>query len=131
MKNSGSATPAKNPDSASIVARHKPPFSTEAAKIEPLNLDWPRGIFSLSHLALPIPPDEPLYGRRPPDNDDVLFLGEMALQGERGLLVFPSDWLLRLRFNPFYAYLEKRSIEWMDRAGKRDRATDTSIDGVH
>ena len=121
----------ENPESASVVARHKPPFTTQAAKIEPLNLEWPRGIISLSHLALPIPPDEPLYGRRPPDNEDALFLGEMALQGERGLLVFPDDWLLRLRFNPFYAYLERRAIEWMDRAGERDRLTGASTDGVH
>ena len=118
----------ENPQSASVVARHKPPFSTEAAKIEPLNLDWPRGIISLSHLALPIPPDEPLYGRRPPDNEDVLFLGEMALLSERGLLVFPDDWLLRLRFNPFYAYLEMRAVEWMDRAGGRDRMIGATTD---
>jgi len=121
----------ENPDSASVVARHKPPFSTEAEKIEPLNLDWPRGIISLSHLALPIPPEEPLYGRRPPDNEDVLFLGEMALRGERGVLVFPDDWLLRLRYNPFYAYLEMRTIKWMDRAGERDRATGASTDGAN
>jgi alpha-beta hydrolase superfamily lysophospholipase len=120
----------ENPESASVVARHKPPFSTEAAKVESLNLDWPRGVISLSHLALPIPPDEPLYGRRPPDNEDVLFLGEMALQGERGLLVFPDDWLLRLRYNPFYAYLEMRAIDWMDRAGKRDRITGAPTEGV-
>jgi hypothetical protein len=121
----------ENPESVSVVARHKSPFSTEAAKIEPLNLDWPRGVISLSHLALPIPPDEPLYGRRPPDNEDVLFLGEMALLGERGLLVFPDDWLLRLRYNPFYAYLEMRAVDWMDRAGKRDRATGALTDGAN
>jgi alpha-beta hydrolase superfamily lysophospholipase len=120
----------ENPESASVVARHKPPFSTEAVKVEPLNLEWPRGIFSLSHLSLPIPPDEPLYGRRPPDNEDVLFLGEMALQGERGLLVFPDDWLLRLRYNPFYVYLEVRAAEWMERAGERNRGAGASIDGV-
>jgi esterase/lipase len=121
----------ENPESASVVARHKPPFSIEAVKIKPLNLDWPRGIISLSHLALPIPPDDPLYGRRPPDNEDVLFLGEMALQGERGLLVFPDDWLLRLRYNPFYAYLEMRAIEWVDRAGERNPDNGASTDGVH
>ncbi len=121
----------ESPESAFVVARHKPPFSTEAVKIEPLNLDWPRGIISLSHLALPIPPDDLLYGRRPPDNEDVLFLGEMALRGERGLLVFPDDWLLRMRYNPFYAYLEMRAIEWIDRAGERDRATDASTDGAN
>ena len=116
----------ENPNSPSVVVRHKPPFSAEAVKIEPLNLDWPRGIFSLSHLALPIPSDDPLYVRRPPDSEDLLFLGEMALKGERGLLVFPDDWLLRLRYNPFYAYLELRAIEWMDRTGERDRVTDAS-----
>jgi hypothetical protein len=121
----------ENPASTSVVARHKPPFSTKATEIEPLGLNWPTGIISLSHLALPIAPDDPLYGRRPPDNEDVLFLGEMALQGERGLLVFPDDWLLRLRFNPFYSYVESRAIEWMDRAGERGRAAGASTDGAH
>jgi alpha-beta hydrolase superfamily lysophospholipase len=121
----------ENPESAAVVARHKPPFSSEAAKVEPLDLDWPRGIISLSHVALPIPPDDPLYGRRPPDNEDVLFLGEMALQGERGLLIFPDDWLLRLRFNPFYTYLETRAIEWMDRTGERDRIIGVPNDSAH
>jgi alpha-beta hydrolase superfamily lysophospholipase len=116
----------ENPDSTAVIARHKPPFSAEVVKIEPLNLDWPRGILSLSHLALPIPSDDPLYGSRPPDSEDLLFLGEMALKGERGLLVFPDDWLLRLRYNPFYAYLELRAIEWMDRTGERGRVTDAS-----
>ena len=85
----------------------------------------------MSHVALPIPPDDPLYGRRPPDNEDVLFLGEMALQGERGLLIFPDDWLLRLRFNPFYTYLETRAIEWMDRTGERDRIIGVPNDSAH
>ncbi len=106
----------ENPDSSAVVARHKPPFSSEATKTERLNFDWPRGVLSLSHVALPIPPDDPLYGRRPPENEDFLFLGEMALQGERGLLRLPTDWLLRLRYNPFYDYLETRAIKWMDDA---------------
>ena len=58
-------------------------------------------MISLSHVALPFPPDDPLYGQRPPDNEDVLFLGQMAIQGERGLLKLSSDWLLRLRHDPF------------------------------
>ena len=104
----------ESPDSSAVVARHKPPFSIEAENTERLKLDWPRGVISLSHVALPIPPDDPLYGRRPPENDDFLFLGEMALQGERGLLRLPTDWLLRLRYNPFYYYLETRAVKWMD-----------------
>ena len=73
-------------------------------------------MLSLSHVALPIPPDDPLYGQRPPDNEDLLFLGQMAVQGERGVFLLSSDWLLRLRHNPFYAYLESAAIEWMDKA---------------
>lgn len=60
--------------------------------------------------------------QRPPDPSeqgpaaDLLFLGQMAIQGERGLLILPSDWLLRIRHTPFYAYLEKRVLAWMDSA---------------
>ncbi len=67
----------------------------------------------LSHVALPFPPDDPLYGQRPTGNKDVLFLGQMAIQGERGLLKLSSDWLLRLKYNPFYDYLERRVLEWV------------------
>ena len=106
----------ENPDSTAVLARYKPPFSTEVTKTERLNLDWPRGVISLSHVALPIPPDDPLYGRRPPGNQDVLFLGQMDIRGERGLLVLPGDWLLRLRHNPFYAFLETRALKWVEGA---------------
>jgi hypothetical protein len=40
----------------------------------------------------------------------------MAVLGERGLFVLPYDWLLRIRYNPFYAYLEVRVLEWVDSA---------------
>ena len=101
-------------ESTSVVARRKPPFSAGASRSVRLNLAWPAGVISLSHIALPIPPDDPLYGQRPPGNDDILFLGQMAIQGERGLLQFPADWLLRLRHNPFYDFLETRVFEWLD-----------------
>jgi alpha-beta hydrolase superfamily lysophospholipase len=103
----------KNPESATVMARHKAPFSDEVSNTEPLTLAWPRGVISLSHVALPFPPDDPLYGKRPAGNDDVLFLGEMAIQGERGLLKIPADWLLRLRYNPFYDYLEQQVLDWV------------------
>ena len=106
----------ENPESTAVIARHKAPLSTEVSSSEPLDLAWPRGVISLSHVALPFPPDDPLYGQRPPGNEDVLFLGQMAIQGERGLLKLPSDWLLRLRHNPFYDYLERRVLERVDDA---------------
>lgn len=103
----------EDPKSSRVVARHKAAFSADVSHSEPLDLYWPRGVISLSHVALPFPPDDPLYGQRPPDNEDVIFLGEMAIQGERGMLKLPDSWLLRLRYNPFYDYLERRVLEWI------------------
>jgi len=105
----------ENTKSTNLVKRHKGPLSTETT-IEPLNTAWPAGMISLSHIALPFPPDDPLYGRRPPEKTDTIFLGQMAIHGERGLLLFSPDWLLRLRHNPFYDLLEQRTMAWLDRA---------------
>jgi hypothetical protein len=96
------------------VALHKPPLSAEASRTEPLNLAWPRGVISLSHVALPFPPDDPLYGQTPPGKGDILFLGQMAIQGELDLLKIPYSFLVRLRYNPFYTFLEMRTLEWID-----------------
>ena len=107
----------EDPSSTSVVALRKPTFSDKTSKTEPLNLAWPRGVISLSHVALPFPPDEPIYGQGPPGKGDTIFLGQMAIQGERGLLKIPHSFLVRLRYNPFYAYLERRTLEWLDKAG--------------
>jgi len=97
-----------------VVARHKAPFSSDIVEEEPLGLSWPVGVISLSHLALSIPPDDPLYGSRPPGNEGILFLGDMPMRGERGLINLPGDWLLRMRYNPFYDVIEKRVLEWFE-----------------
>lgn len=109
----------ENPETFQVVARRKDPLSKNRSETKRLNLAWPNGVISLSHVALPFPPDDPLYGQRPPDNENVLFLGQMAIQGERGLLKIPYDWLLRLRHNPFYDSLESRTLQWMDNANQR------------
>jgi alpha-beta hydrolase superfamily lysophospholipase len=126
----------ENPESTVVVARRKSPFSAEPSKTEPLNLVWPRGVISLSHVALPFPPEDPLYGKGPPRKEDIIFLGQMAIQGERGLLKISSDFLIRLRYNPFYAFLETRVLEWLDGASGQTGfaaiapvSTDGSIDG--
>ena len=104
-------------DSLAVVARRQLPFSATVDSVEPLGLSWPSSAISLSHVALPFPPDDPLYGQRPPDNSDLLFLGQMAIQGERGVFLLPSDWLLRIRHNPFYTYLESAVVNWTNRHG--------------
>jgi alpha-beta hydrolase superfamily lysophospholipase len=100
-----------------VITRRKAPFSAMESEPGMLDLAWPPDVISLSHVALSFPPDDPLYGRRPPNNEDLLFLGEMAMRGERGLLALPEDWLLRMRYNPFYSVVETRSVEWIESVG--------------
>ncbi len=102
-----------NADSRSVAAYTKAPYTTAVQRTEPLEQDWPRGVFSLSHVALPFPPDDPLYGAQAPADTKQLFLGQQALQGERGVLTIPENFLLRLRHNPFYAYEEARILNWL------------------
>ncbi len=106
-----------NPESRAVVARYKPSLSNAASKTDALHLDWPRGVISLSHVALPFAPDDPLYGQGPAARENALFLGQMAIQGERDLLKIPYSFLLRIRYNPFYVFLETRVLEWFDQAG--------------
>ena len=107
----------ENEQTANVVSVYKPPFSAEVSEPTSHNASWPRGVISLSHLALAIAPDDPLYGRFPPEDDKHIFLGQMAIQGERGLLQVSTDWMIRLRYNPFYDYLEQRLLDWVDDSG--------------
>jgi alpha-beta hydrolase superfamily lysophospholipase len=75
-----------------------------------LGFTWPAGIFSLSHVALPIPPDDPVYGDGSARTPGRIQLGRVEARGEGGVLSVSPRSLLRLRYNPFYAYLEERVI---------------------
>jgi hypothetical protein len=72
----------------------------------PLGLAFPTGIFSLSHVALPFPMSDSLYGMQPdePDADFGIHLGALAPRGERGVLIVNLDALLRVSSNPFFPY---------------------------
>jgi alpha-beta hydrolase superfamily lysophospholipase len=104
----------ENPHSTRVVAQHKPPYSLQAAATEDLEANWPRDVVSLSHIALPFPPDDPLYGQDPPPDDELIFLGNLAFKGEQGLLKLPPQWLLRMRYNPFHSYLLERTFLWLE-----------------
>lgn len=83
-----------------------------------LELPYPPGIFSLSHLAIPIPMDDPLYGLQPDPKAPPAFgfsLGAMSARGERGTLVVDQDFLTRLPSNPFFPYLLERIDEGIQR----------------
>lgn len=107
-------------DVLQVAVHRKKPFSKDMSETQTAGYAWPTGVISLSHLALPFPPDDPLYGQRPPPKTRGIYLGQMAIKGERGLLKISSDWLLRLRNNPFFDYLENRVLQWIDSNGLQD-----------
>jgi alpha-beta hydrolase superfamily lysophospholipase len=79
-------------------------------QVQPLDLAFPAGIFSLSHVALPFPMSDSLYGMQPDKTDEFygVHLGSIAPRGERGVLILNLDTLLRVSSNPFFPYLLKR-----------------------
>ncbi|MBN8509257.1 MAG: alpha/beta hydrolase [Burkholderiales bacterium] len=96
------------PRSDQVLARTVEAGGT-AETVRELGLAFPPGVFSLSHLALPFPLDDPLYGLQPdPSEDYGANLGAMAARGERGLLVVSIDSLARMSSNPFFAYVMER-----------------------
>ena len=95
-------------ESLDIVATHRKAGSTESTG-GPTGLKWPDGLFSLSHVALPFPPDDPLYGARAPGrHSTMIYLGRPQLRGERGVLAVSPAELMRLRHNPYFDYMAGR-----------------------
>ena len=76
-------------------------------------LSWPDVLYSLSHVALPFPPDDPLYGGSQAGESPGITIGDIALRGERGVLQISAAEMLRLRWNPFYPYLQQRVLEFV------------------
>ena len=80
-----------------------------AERTRDLGLTYPLDVFSLSHVAIPFPPSDSLYGSQPdPAEDFGLHLGTVAARGERGALILSLDSLLRMSSNPFYPYMVAR-----------------------
>ena len=77
-----------------------------------LDLAWPEDLYSLSHIALPFAPDDPVYGYAARDarGQPLRTLGNLAVRGERNVLRVSAADLLRLRSNPFHAYLLRRIV---------------------
>ena len=73
-----------------------------------LQLEYPRVFFSLSHVALPFPPEDSLYGTDPDGEDYGVHLGNQAPRGELGTLLRGADALVRASCNPFFPYVTER-----------------------
>lgn len=96
------------PASDAVVERVTEPGAT-AGQVRALDLTYPRDVFSLSHVALPFPTSDALYGTDPDGKEDFgIHLGALATRGERGALIVSLDSLLRMTSNPFFPYMAAR-----------------------
>ena len=83
-----------------------------AERTQALGLQYPKGVFSLSHVALPFPLSDSLYGLTPDETENFgVHLGSLAPRGERGTLIVSLDALLRMSSNPFFSYMAQRIEE--------------------
>jgi alpha-beta hydrolase superfamily lysophospholipase len=91
--------------------------ATEAV-IEETDLKWPEGIFSLSHIALPFPADDVVYGDGSglSQADRRVAFGALAPRGERTVMRLNADYFLRMRYNPFFDFQQAYMIDWLDKA---------------
>jgi alpha-beta hydrolase superfamily lysophospholipase len=76
---------------------------------------WPRDVYSLSHVALPFPPDDPIYGNFIFSNSKHIRLGRILVRGERGVFSIPERQLMRLRYNPFHLDMTDRIVQFIAR----------------
>jgi alpha-beta hydrolase superfamily lysophospholipase len=99
-------------DTRDVVARSWGPGPGRPEETA-LGLAWPPDVFSLSHVAIPFPEGDDLYGRlADPPPTFGLRLGRVDPRGERAVLTVGFDQWMRLTWNPFYTWMEKRAVAW-------------------
>jgi alpha-beta hydrolase superfamily lysophospholipase len=104
----------RNADTEMVSEWHQPAGTLERNET-PLPLEFPRGVYSLSHIALPFPITDPTFGLDPDEREFFgIRLGNLNLRGEKNTLIIAADANQRLNSNPFYAYMEQRIDQWLD-----------------
>jgi alpha-beta hydrolase superfamily lysophospholipase len=102
-----------------VVRRSAPGGSTQ---VHPTTLDWPGGLVSLGHVALPFPAEDPVYGFvRGSGRDGIPSIGSWLLRGESGAITLSLGSLTRLRSNPFWTLIDEdvAALVSLDVAAKR------------
>lgn len=78
-----------------------------------LPYEWPDGVYSLSHVAIPFRPTDSRYGAYSEDGlSNPGSFNNLAPRGEQAILAIPLGRLMRLRYNPFFGYVEYRTLQF-------------------
>lgn len=103
-------------DSRQVVAMSEQDSRTTTV---PLDTEWPLGIYSLSHVAIPIPASDTWYGDGSSTSGDHFSLGRLNHYGEKNLLSISPAQIMRLRYNPFFDYQARRLSETLQSVAAR------------
>jgi hypothetical protein len=100
----------KGRDTVATAAYTREPGGRSVTVVD-LPYEWPRGVFSVGHVSLPFPVDDPVYGLSPPAGAEPAYnLGAIAAKGESGALVVGLGTFARLRSNPFFDVIRTRIV---------------------
>jgi alpha-beta hydrolase superfamily lysophospholipase len=97
-----------------VQARTRAAGGSDSSDVD-LPYVWPAGVYSLSHVAIPYAPTDAWYGSV--DEEGLArtdSFNNMAPRGEQAILAIPLGRLMRLRYNPFFGYVESRTIEFCE-----------------
>ena len=112
-----------SPETAEVVERvMEAGATTERSRM--LGLTYPPEVYSLSHVAVPFPISDSLYGMYPDATDFYgVHLGSIAARGEIGALIVTLDSLIRMSSNPFFPYMLERIEEGIGGGAKNPPTT--------
>ncbi len=114
---------ANRSDTTLAMAEYSRAAATHEVIKRDLPLSWPRGVFSLGHVSIPFPVDDPVYGLTPaPDSTGGprFELGAFPARGESGALRVPLGNMARLRSNPFFDVIRAKVIAAIGGEGPSD-----------
>ena len=101
-----------NADSRKIVVQTRHGESWQESVTD---MSWPAGVGSLSHLAVPWPPEDTIYGTQEATAASGLALGTLSLRAEPSAVLLSSSLFFRCRNNPFYHFMEDYVMNWLSR----------------
>jgi alpha-beta hydrolase superfamily lysophospholipase len=96
-----------------VVATFTREAGASDVTIRALPFEWPEGVFSVGHDALPFPIDDPVYGLTPVDTP-LYNLGNVAFKGESGALIVGLGTFARLRSNPFFDVIRSNVVSTLE-----------------
>ncbi|MDE1569858.1 alpha/beta hydrolase [Aquabacter sp. P-9] len=119
--------PGPRPYRTTIITNSAPDTLTASARITeagqttareaPLGLAFPPEVYSLSHIAVPFPLQDGLYGLQPEPGDNFgISLGTAAGRGEFSALTIPLIMVMRMSSNPFFPYVLQKVGEGLPSA---------------